>query len=380
MKAKKMYAKLILFFILAVLFLSVGDSFALRLGNVDVKLRTSASERFDDNITYTKDNKKDDLITTATAGIDVRYEGKTRLLEFTADISRQLFADNSIFDNTSRDMTLNFQNEFSKYSRINIRDSFTHADEPRSFEDALGRTSGRYSYDTNRINAEYSRDITKQFAVLARYLNETNTYSREDLVDSTLQAAGLQAGCIISSDFNVLTSYDYAKRKFDNGAHSTIESFGAGLRKYLTKQLYLDARGGRDFITSYSDTDYKKPSISASLTSDIDSNTTASVSYAKQYRTSSYTEDLFNYWQVSGSLTKRLLERLGFALSGYYGDGKYITSGTEDKLTGSSVGFTYDIGDNMRGNLSYSYSRTDSTVDISEYTKNSVTAGVSIEF
>lgn len=380
MKTTHISKKLFIFFLTAMLIMSAGKAYSFNSKDIDLKLRVSISEIYDDNITFVRENEKEDFVTNLSFGLGVKYEGKTRALELTANVFQQFFADYDNFNNTSEDLTLNFQQEFSKYDRISLRNIFTHTYEPRSFEEAFGITKGRYSYYRNRFNLTYAKDISKQLGISARYANEIDEVSREDLSDSSLNRVGLEATYFLASTTILMFSYDFSRRDFDPGNNATIHTIAPGLKHYFTKQLYFDGKAGIDFINSYNDKNYAKPLIQASVTNDIDENSRASISFTKRYYTNAYTQNLFDYWQTSGIFTRRLFKRLRCSLSGFYGEGEYITTNITDKLRGVSIGFTYDLSKKIKGNLRYTYSDVDSTIDTREYTKNRIFLGLTMEF
>jgi hypothetical protein len=372
-------AKALLFYLAIILFFPANVC-AWRIGTIDILMTGSVRETYDDNITYAQSDPKDDFITSVILGIGAHYEEKTRNFKLSGDISRNFFADNSNFNNTSEDIRFDFGQEFSKYDRISLQDTFSHATEPRSFEDALGRTSGRYSTYSNRFNAAYTRELTRQLSVITRYAHETNQYSRKDLKHSALDSIGLETDYAFSSMTIALLSYDFAKRQFERGAHAYTQTVTGGLRQYLTSRLYLDAKAGMNFIRSYNDTRFSRPLFSASLTNDIDENTSANIALKKEYYTRSYESDIFNYWESSGMLTRRLLERLGVSLSGFYGQGEYISFKIKDKVKGAAISLPYDVVKDAKLTLGYSYSHTTSNVTSREYKKNTVSLGLTMDF
>lgn len=353
---------------------------AYEISGVDIKPRGSISEAYDDNITFVKDNAEEDFITNIGLGLDGKYEDKSKTLEFTGNINRQIFAENHKFDNTSEDFSLDFKKELSRYDRLNLIDAFTHAYEPVSLAEAFGRTTGRYSYYTNRFSLEYAKDITEPLTVSIRYGNDLDIFLREDLSDSYLNRAGVKADYSLSSATIFSFLYDYSNREFDPGNNATKNALSAGIRQYITKQLYLDTRAGIDFINSYNNADYTKPMIFASLTDEIDENTTAFLSFTKEYSTNPYTEDIFNNWQVSTYLTRELLKNLGCSISAFYGKGKYTSLNIREELMGGEVSLTYNLKKNLRLDLTYSYSKTNSTDDTREYAKNKISSRLTVGF
>lgn len=64
----------------------------------------------------------------------------------------------------------------------------------------------------------------------------------------------------------------------------------------------------------------------------------------------------------------------------FYGEGKYSGSNVNDELKGASVGLTYDIRENIKVNVNYNFSSTDSNVRTREYIKHTGTIGMTVEF
>jgi uncharacterized protein (PEP-CTERM system associated) len=89
---------------------------------------------------------------------------------------------------------------------------------------------------------------------------------------------------------------------------------------------------------------------------------------------------MFDRWQFSAGIKRQMLERLGGNLNAFYGEGQYDTDKREDKFTGASIELTYDINRSTQGVLSYNYSKTDSNVATSGYTRNYASAGIKMEF
>ncbi len=295
-------------------------------------------------------------------------------------IFQQIFPRYSEFNKNSQELTLNGLQELSKYDRVTLKDAFSHTYEPQTFEEAFGRETGWYSHYRNGFNLGYSRDITRQASISARYANELDKYSREDLSDSYLNSIGAGFNYALTSQTIFSLSYDFANRKSDPGTDAQTNTFAAGARRYLTEQLYLDGRVGLDYINSYNNTKYTKPSFLVSVTDEIDKNTRSTLAFKKQYYTNAYSEDVFNYWEISGILNRQLLERLGCSLSGFYGNGEYMASNITDKLLGANIGLTYSFNEHLKGNLNYNYSNVTSTRDTREYLRNRVSLGLNMEF
>ncbi len=363
-----------------VAFLAPGVCFAYRVGDVDLELKASASEAYDDNITFVNTEEKKDSSTNLNLGLDGNYVGKTRSLYFSVNLNHQIFDTYSNYDNTSENLSLAYLQEFSKYSRISLKDSFTHSEEPRSFEDEFGRTSGRYSTNRNKFNAEFTRDYSQKFRLIWRYSYEIYDPSRSDLSSSYQNKLGAEADYAFNSQTIGYVTYDFSQRNFDPGSEATFNILGAGLRQYFTSQFYADARFGLDLINSYDERNYAKPFFFLSLSDEFDPTSKLTVSLVKEYTANAYTQDLFNYWQISASLTKQVFQRLRLGLNVFTGEGKYNSLGIEDKLKGLSLGLDYDLLHNLTAKLQYSYSQTESNFESREYTRNFISLGLRYAF
>lgn len=369
----------VLFYFIAVFSLP-ASCLAYKIGEVEVKPSFLIRETYSDNITYAASKTKSDFITTLGMGLSAKYEEKNRSANLAAHLNRDFFERHNNFDNTYEDLSLNLGQEFSKYSRVSLNDTFSHSEEPRSFEDEFGRAAGRYSTYRNRLSIDYNRELTRQISLLARYGLETTQYTRKDLSDSFLNSIGLESDYALSSMTVMFLSYDFARRDFDPGADASTRTAASGIRQYLNSQLFLDTKVGVNFVKAYNNQRYQKPLFSAALTNDIDENTSTKVSFKKEYYANAYSSDIFNYWELSSALTRRLSERLSGAISCFYGQGKYVTFGIKDKLGGLNMGISYDLSKNVLANLDYAYSETESNTEGREYQKNTVSAGLRVGF
>ena len=355
-------------------------SFAYRTDVADFKLSASVVETYDDNITLARDNVKSDTSTSLNLGLEAHKEGKNRYVSLAAAFAYQLFQSYSEFDNHSERLSATFSQEFSKYDRLTATNRFVHAEDPQSFEDEFGRASGRYSYYTNSFAVAYTHDFTAQTSLTARYANDIYDPSRGDLASSYGNRVSLEAGHAASSRLLASAGYDFFQRNFDPGTEATFHILSAGCRYYFTTQLYFNSRFGANFINSYNERDYAKPMANLALVNELDRQTTASLSYVKDYTANASTQDLFDYWQASASLSRQLLERLAMNANAFYGEGTYRSFTITDEFIGASVGASYEATSGVRLLLQYGYSQAESNVPGREYERTLVSAGLRAEF
>lgn len=366
--------------ILSFLIASAPAVMAYEVAGFNVKPRASVTGRYDDNITYAPTNEIDDFITEVSAGLEAKLEGKTRTLTLTGNVSHEIFLDRGEFDNTSGDFTADYKQEIGEYDRFRLRDVFLHSDEPRTFEEAFNRTPGRYSFFRNKFFFDYQHDYTEQMSLTGRYANEMTGFSDNVGRDSMLNSAGAELAYSISSMTRLLFAYDFEIRDFDGGNDAYTNTLSFGLRHYFTKQIFFEGRIGADFIETYNGDSLTKPLFRARLTDDINETTSVDIAFEKESTPNSYTEDIFDYWQISTSLRKQLSERMNAAFSAFYGEGEYVASTREDELLGGYASLSYDFNKNLRGTLKYTYTNVDSNASSQQYTRNTVVAGLSLYF
>lgn len=347
---------------------------------LDVDVKGSVGETYDDNIAFSNLDRRKDYITNLIGGLGLRYEGKLRTFEMGTNVTHHLYAEHSDLDNTSEDLSFDFKNEFSRYDGFTLSDVFSHAYEPRSFEEALGRTSGRYSYYRNRAAFEYYRDVSSHLRLAARYGNDFDKLLRSDLKDSFLNRAGVGADYALSSRLSLTSSYEFSNRRFQPGRDATTHGLMGGFRYELTPQLTLESRAGADFIRSYNAREYTRPAVFASLADELDRADRASLSFTKETSANPYAEDIFNFWQVTGTYVRSVSRRLDSAFAAFYGEGEYPEAPLTDKLWGGSVSLTYAILEHWKGSVSYAYSSVDSTQLSRDYDRNAVFLGLILEY
>ncbi len=363
-----------------VIFLTLcAGAWAYKAGDLQLDLACRLKQVYDDNITYAENNRRSDFSSTVSLGIRALAEGKLRSAGFTGNFAFSHFYRYSSYDNHSQDFSAFYNQELDKYSRFRVSDSFTHDYEPRSFEDAFGRTSGRYSIYTNRLKLDYGKDFTRRFTGLFQYGNTNTHYSRSDLTDSTMNSLGLTGQYTLTSKLLALGSYAYSRRDFEGGGFTYGNLLSGGLRNYFTSQLYLDAVTGMNFLRDAAGKQYGKPVFSLLLTDELDEVSTTRCGFLREYNSVSYQESLFNHWEFFADFSRRVTARLGYTFSGFYGRGEYLSTAIKDTFKGASVGLTYDLTQRLKGDLTYSYSVTDSNVASREYRKNTVILGLRMD-
>jgi hypothetical protein len=372
--------KRVLACILGVFLFLPGPCFAQQAKELDVKILAGLNEIYDSNVTFLKDDPVDDFITRLSLGLDLNYQAKTTNFSLLGYIASNIYAKNSDFNNTSEDITLAFNKDFSKYDSLSITDTFTNAEDPSSFQDAFGRAAGRYSHLMNAFSTVYTRAISKTLSLLGRLGNQVDYFSTKDNLDSVMSSIGAELNYALSSATILLLSNDFSRRNFLGGPAANTDTLLAGIKHYFTSQLSLEGRAGVDFLESYNRDKFTEPVIILSLIDEIDKNTRSTVSFTKRYDATAYEQDLFDYQEFSANIFKQLSQRFTGSLRAFYGQGEYAELGITDRLAGLGVGLSYDLRENIKLRASYAYAQTDSTADDRDYKKNLFSLGCTMEF
>lgn len=371
---------LIKFALFIVCLLGVPAVHAFQLGAFDIKPIAKIIGMYDDNITSAENDVKRDFSTLFSFGLEGLYDAKTESLKFSGVINHEVFAKEDDYNNTSEDLNLTFKKEFSAYDRIVVDNKFTHADQPRSFEDEFGRSAGRYDYYKNYFTTGFDHDFTEQFTVKLKYANQFYDPSIKTASNSRMNRPGLQADYKFSSKSIGSVYYDYHNYAFDPGGTATKHAPALGWRQYFTEKVYADIKAGFDHINTVTDSSTTQGNYSAGLFHELTETATAGILFSKSHDFNYYSSDLFDNWRVSMFLAKQISERISMNLGLFSGGGKFIQGGTKETFNGASVAAGYDINENVKATISYMISQRDSSAAGDDYQKNTVSLGLTVKF
>ena len=356
--------------------------FVCRLAHADVHVHPSVnvSETYDSNINQVHTDPTSDYITKLTFGLAATYEGKLDTMQLNGAVSRNIYASNSAFDNTDESLNLSLNHEFDRFDRMSASENFIHSQDPQTFEDAFGRKQGIYAYYRNDLSLAYTHDFTSQLSVTGTLANELYNDSRAGQPDSVQNTLTLDCSYALSSATSGLLEYSYNKRDYNPGAYISSNSVMAGLRQYLTKQVYIQGMAGEDFVRNYDGKSTTDPVYELSLVDTMTDAVTGTLTLTKSDSATSYSQDTFKNWRFSADLSRQFSERLRLGLNAFYGEGKYTLEGVKETLEGASIRLGYDILRDVTFNLSFSYTNQSSNFTSNQYSREVVTAGVNIKF
>ncbi|MBF0485335.1 MAG: outer membrane beta-barrel protein [Candidatus Omnitrophica bacterium] len=363
-----------------VMMVVASRAFAYTWQGMELTPRVSVEQSYDDNITFVKDSPLKDYLTNLSLGFDLKGETKMQKFSLGADVTREMFTRHSSFDNTAEAIKASYWQELSKFDQITLKESFSHAVEPRSFAEEFVRTSGLYSTYNNAFNTDYRHEIDPKLAWTVRYGNEFTDFSNKDISRSMLNTIGTGADVSLDAVTLLKFNYDYSYRNFTPGSSAQTHEISSTVRRFLNKRLYLDLQAGGDFISAYDNGNYAEPMYRVALTQDIDETTQTGISFEKRYATDAYTQDLFNRSVVAVNLVKDLTSRITGLLTAFYGNGKYVIAHINEEFTGADAGLNIDLTKKVRLKLHYTYSRENSSESTRDYDKNLYSLAIVIKF
>ncbi len=136
--------------------------------------RVSVTEEYNDNIDLDRRNKKDDFITTVTAGGTLEWLGSLSGLRLAYDPGYAFYADHDEFKSWRHSLNAAAWHNFSRTLRLDVVDNFLYSKDPTEARDVLdeqGRVIARGD-DRNRERATFYRNVA-----VARL---TNQFGREN--------------------------------------------------------------------------------------------------------------------------------------------------------------------------------------------------------
>jgi len=281
---------------------------------IETKFIGNLSESYNSNISFASDQEDriDDFVTRVSGGLNIKFDGRKRRMEFDGRMNRQYRAENFDSINPSEDLNITYKEELSLYDNISLKNALYHTYVPESIEDfslsaeceqllkeigieatrrdpecsrsiqEFGRFEGSYESYKNNFNANYQRYIHKYLTGNIGYGNRLDWSSREDLNDSVSHSMNLNIAYAYdpATSFNV--SYNYAIRDFENSGDVSSHSPRIGIKKHLTQRLLFYGSAGIVFSTLSDEKTSSGRSLNASLTHEISEKINASIRIKKE--------------------------------------------------------------------------------------------------
>ncbi len=343
-------------------------------------IRGGVSEMYDDNIAQTETDRIDDFITNLRLGLEFRHEGARHSISLTGNAVQQLYLENSNFNRNSQDLALDYRGDLTRFDRVHAINTYTHSFEPVNFDQAFTTDQGRYERHRNIFDFNYSRDMGSRITVNGRYNNEIIKTDNPLLDDLYIHRPGVQIDYSLGTANVISVFYSYIHINTEEHESAHVHRTGLGHRYYFTRQLYIENRGGQDYILTLDDLKYTRPFIQSALVGNIDEGFIVRFNFEKHTIMSEHNREIFDTWRISGNLEKQILRSVWMTLLGFYGKGEYVPSGTRNSFIGITTALIYRHRENTEGTVRYTMARANSSQAGTGYERNIWEAGISIRF
>jgi hypothetical protein len=356
---------------------------------INLDINASVSAGYDDNIAHESSDQKiyKDYFSKLGLGLGLHLEGKNRSAHLIGNMWHTFYKDLGDFDETAGDVKVAYIDEISRYDTFKFRNLYYQTFKAGSIEDELGRVRGRYKQLTNDLQLSYKRELGPNLSATASYCNVyvKSDVSNDSSIKSYNNSFTLESEYTYSQATSLTSFYEFSKTDYD-GIESDIgiHTIAAGLRRFITQQLFVDGLAGVSFVErtidkmNYSGTGgYIKLLMTSQL-----KNAQIRLSVEKSMDANVVRDELLDSWRLSGSVTMQLLKRLSSTMVLFYGNGSYDSLDITEELWGSDIGFKYNFTDRLYSNLHYTHSEKDVTEpgDDYNYKRNSFTLGFNIVF
>ncbi len=349
--------------------------------SANVHITTEVKVGYDDNITFRHSQEERSLFSDTTLGLEVNDSSSVHELIFDIGITQRIFSNTPDFNNISESCIFSYSREFFDKDRFVLSDTFIHADEPRSFSDFFGRSPERYSFFLNEFNISYDNSIYKRLSLYTGYSVGTYNADSSSVNDSIIHIFEIGPTLSIGEKKDIFLHYRFGLIDFSGGAgDSKIHSAILGVSSYLTRSFSINLKIGADYIVDFVGDRYVKPTCSVSFIHFVDKTTQTAITFSKAFSSTYYTNDIFDEWKVTVYAGRQIDRHTKVFISGFYGNGRYVSFGIEDNLAGAGIGLEYEVTDNWLGRFSYEYSLNHSNKIDREYQRNCISIGLSRRF
>ena len=360
-------------FITVLLSLTHVSANAFLYKGIELKVQTELTETYDDNLNFSKDDKKQDVTSKLSATLSAKMEGKRRTMEVRGSVAEGINAKYSDIKTSSRNINARFSNHFSETDGVTLTYNAGVSHSPASFDEEFGRVTTRRETSVQRFNASYLKEIGEHLRLTGIYAYSSNRFTERALQGSSSTTIGINGSYNYSSAVTLTFNSQYLKSS--TGASTTTNR--VGFRRFITKSLYFDGSAGVAVNSLPSGgSDGRSISYDVSMVNEVDERTVVLMKFSTSERFADESGNLFKNWRITGELRRQMWEKLNGNLTGFYGEGEFKSIAVTDILLGIDTSISYEFNENWSGSISYSFSDLNSTFDFRNYTRSTASLKV----
>ena len=388
----------------------------------------TVKEEYNDNLNLTRDNKKDDFITTVQPGLKFSNMTPTRGVTLDANIGYVMYARETDYDYWNANANLDVKYMTPSHVNFYFKDSFIRSDDPREREIFSTEADNKYllstlversvywrnvaaptieyqfgpedrvgvNYRNNiyRAESETAQDSTENYVnpFISYWFNRQNGiyleygYTKGSFDDSPDLEGHRVSGRYInrfSPKSSVFAEYAYMTRKFDDvsgpdnanrEAYSDydINEAALGITHAFTPTLTASAQAGYFVQNPKSGENEDGFSYKAELRN-ADARTTYQISAEGGYREDFFTSEnlgFTKYHRITGSARHALDRRLSVGCRGSVEWAEYNDPERTDTIWGVSATASYQPLRWLTLSLELTHNENQSDLEIDEYKEN----------
>lgn len=364
------------------------DAVGIHAGGFTVYPQASVTGKYDDNIYATDTDTKGDFITELSSSVAVNSNWSRHALNFNAGIAKSFYNSHSGENRLDWNVGANGRLDVTRDTLINGALSYQKLHEDRGDPNSPGSSSEPVPYKLFTASADVDQRFNRMTAQLSGMLNDYN-YDNvastsgglidQDFRDRKEYTEGLKLGYDVSPDTNVYVKGSLNQRKYDqNPPVVALNRDSKGYAAVVGSDFRLSnlAQGG--IYAGYQKQTYDDPTLSdidglsyganvewyvtplTTVTFNADSTINETVTAASGYLSQS----------VGARIDHELLRNVLLnARVGYQNDDYTGISRTDD-IVNAGFGADYLLNRNFSVNVGYDYTKRDSSVLGSDYSRN----------
>ena len=346
---------------------------------MEMVLHGRIDEVYNDNVNTSGTDSQSDWLTNAMIGIDFVSEIRSVDISLTGNLYQQYSVENEERNVTYQDLMFALNKNFSENVTFGLSDVLQHYPESRSFGVLFGRSDANTGYLSNNFTTGLTVYATGKLFFTGVYSNGIMNNDSDTMSDTVLHNPGGSIGYSFDTANIVRLSYLYTLMKYDNGNSNRGDRGYIEYEKYYTKQLRSILHGGYDYIRT-AEGEGLSNRVMISIIDDVDKNNQLDISYLKEKTISNISNDIFDNWRISGTLTRDISERVAISLTLFYGIGTYQISKITEKLGAASIGLSFVVTEFVNFNIGYNYTRSNTKapgIEENSYNRNQISVGLS---
>ncbi len=338
-----------LFFFGVILFIKVSG------WGVDLEIAGAIEEVYDDNTNNAgnKNDREDDFITNLILSAGLSHQGKRKNFDLFGNIYQSLYAFNQENNYNSQDLDLLFSYNLTANDIFSLSNVFQHYPEAKSFNDTFDRAGSQNDYIYNTCDFKYSHFFIKQFSFNFWYTNQVNRYLEGDNNDSYLHSPGARINLSLTSKHILSGYYDYTYRDIKSVSIIKENEFVGQYKLFFTNQLYSILSAGVNYIKIEDEELERFPQFSFILGNDFTERIHIHFLVSKKVSSNMNNSDLYDSLYSQFVFNLKLMKRMGFNFTAFYGKGEYLNLDETYKLVGMETALEYELTEHLLIDIKY---------------------------